>query len=142
MLMQESPGTTTPPTRTAITYGTYDLFHVGHVRLFRRIRERFDRLIVAVSTDEFNALKGKKALQSYEERAEVVAACRYVDLVIPEKEWAQKSRDIAEYAVDTFVMGDDWAGRFDELRAHCNVLYLTRTELISSSMLRSRLATG
>ncbi|PXW91924.1 glycerol-3-phosphate cytidylyltransferase [Sphaerotilus hippei] len=121
----------------AITYGTFDLFHVGHVRLFRRIRERFDRLIVAVSTDEFNAGKGKRSIVPFEDRCEVVSACRHVTQVIPETCWEQKARDIASLGVDAFVMGDDWQGHFDELRSLCQVIYLPRTEGVSSSSLKS-----
>lgn len=121
---------------TVITYGTFDIFHVGHVHLLRRAREQGDRLIVAVSSDEFNAIKGKTSLMSYADRAVIVAACRYVDLVIPECDWAQKRRDIVKYGVDVFVMGDDWQGRFDELSDLCEVRYLPRTPDVSSSWLK------
>ena len=127
---------------TALTYGTFDLFHVGHVRLFRRIKERYGFLIVAVSTDEFNAVKGKQSVVPYADRVALVAACRYVDAVIPETDWAQKPRDIVGYGVDAFVMGDDWAGRFDELKALCEVIYLPRTGGVSSSDLKSAVLTG
>jgi glycerol-3-phosphate cytidylyltransferase len=128
------------PSGTAITYGTYDLFHVGHVRLFRRIKERFGFLIVAVSTDEFNAVKGKKAVVPFEDRIEIVRACRYVDLAIAERDWGQKEHDIREYGCSAFVMGDDWAGKFDALKSLCEVLYLPRTGGISSSELKSRVS--
>jgi glycerol-3-phosphate cytidylyltransferase len=124
------------PAGTAITYGTYDLFHVGHVRLFQRIKERFGFLIVAVSTDEFNAVKGKRAVVPFADRIEIVRACRYVDLAIPEHDWRQKECDIASHGADAFVMGDDWAGRFDHLRAHCEVIYLPRTACVSSTSLK------
>ena len=127
---------------TAMTYGTYDLFHVGHVRLFRRIKERFGFLIVAVSTDEFNAIKGKRSVVPFEDRIEIVRACRYVDLAIAENDWAQKPQDIATYGVDAFVMGDDWAGRFDELKALCQVIYLPRTGGVSSSELKASVVTA
>lgn len=120
----------------ALTYGTFDLFHIGHVRLLRRIREQADRLIVAVSTDEFNALKGKRSVMPYADRAEIVAACRHVDLVIPEHSWEQKVGDIQRHQVDLFVMGDDWAGHFDHLRHWCDVRYLPRTEGVSSTLLK------
>lgn len=136
-------GALAPPLRlpatgggTAITYGTYDLFHVGHVRLFQRIRASHERLIVAVSTDEFNAIKGKRSVVPFADRLEIVRACRYVDVAIAEHDWAQKERDIVELGVDTFVMGDDWAGRFDHLGALCKVVYLPRTGTVSSSQLR------
>lgn len=129
-------------TTTAITYGTYDLFHIGHLNLFRRIKERFDVLIVAVSTDEFNAVKGKKSTVPFADRLELVKACRYVDLAIPETSWNQKESDIARYGVDCFVMGDDWAGHFDGLRALCDVLYLPRTEGVSSTYLKQSIQLG
>jgi glycerol-3-phosphate cytidylyltransferase len=122
---------------TAITYGTYDLFHIGHVRLFERIRQRWGRLVVAVSTDEFNALKGKRAIVPYEDRRDMVAACRWVDRVIPEDSWAQKARDIRTQRAEALVMGSDWAGRFDEFKPLCEVVYLPRTEGISSTALKA-----
>jgi len=134
--------TTAAPTTapgTAITYGTYDLFHIGHVNLFRRIKERWGRLIVAVSTDEFNALKGKKSAVPFADRIELVRACRYVDLAIPETDWAQKADDIRRYHADAFVMGDDWLGKFDELKALCEVVYLPRTDGVSSSELKGHI---
>ncbi|MBT1442990.1 adenylyltransferase/cytidyltransferase family protein [Shewanella sp. JM162201] len=125
---------------TILTYGTYDLFHYGHVRLFSRLAALGDRLIVGVSTDEFNALKGKAAFFSYQQRAEIVAACRFVSLVIPETHWEQKPRDIKGYGVDVFAMGDDWQGKFDHLGEFCKVLYLPRTEYISTTEIRTTLA--
>jgi glycerol-3-phosphate cytidylyltransferase len=121
---------------TAITYGTYDLFHVGHVRLFQRIRQRFDFLIVAVSTDEFNATKGKRSVMPFADRIELVRSCRWVDLAIPETCWEQKEQDVVVYGADAFIMGDDWRGRFDHLNALCDVIYLPRTEGVSSSLLK------
>lgn len=131
-----------PRLRRAITYGTYDLFHVGHVRLFRRIKERFGYLIVAVSTDEFNAVKGKRSVMPFEDRIEIVRACRHVDLAIAETDWAQKQTDIVAYGVDAFVMGDDWTGRFDELKSLCEVIYLPRTGGVSSSELKTSVITA
>ncbi len=121
---------------TAITYGTYDLFHIGHVNLFRRIKERWGRLIVAVSTDEFNAQKGKRSAVPFADRIELVRACRYVDLAIPETCWEQKADDIRRHHVQAFVMGDDWLGKFDELKPLCEVVYLPRTQGVSSSELK------
>lgn len=123
--------------KTVITYGTFDLFHVGHLRLLERLSALGDRLIVGVSTDEFNTLKGKRSFMPYEHRAAIVSAIRYVDLVIPERDWEQKVRDVREYSVDVFGIGDDWTGRFDFLREHCEVAYLARTHGISSTSLRS-----
>jgi glycerol-3-phosphate cytidylyltransferase len=121
----------------ALTYGTYDLFHVGHVRLFERIRQRYDRLVVAVSTDEFNAIKGKRSVVPYADRVEMVRACRWVDEVIPETDWAQKERDIVAVGADVVVMGSDWEGRFDHLKPLCDVVYLPRTEGVSSTELKA-----
>lgn len=116
-----------------LTYGTFDIFHAGHVNILRRARQMGDELIVAVSTDDFNALKGKKSLFSYEERKLIVESSRYVDLVIPENCWEQKIEDVKRYNVSTFVMGHDWAGKFDFLKPYCKVVYLDRTPVISSS---------
>jgi glycerol-3-phosphate cytidylyltransferase len=126
---------------TVITYGTFDLFHVGHVRLLRRLRALGDRVIVGCSTDEFNAIKGKESVFSYAERAEILAACAYVDLVIPERNWEQKAEDIRTHGVDIFAMGDDWAGKFDDLgpRTGCTVTYLPRTLDVSSTDIRDLL---
>ncbi|MDK2907246.1 MAG: glycerol-3-phosphate cytidylyltransferase [Petrotoga sp.] len=122
--------------KTVITYGTFDLFHIGHLRLLQRAKALGDRLIVGVSTDEFNLQKGKKAIMPFEHRAEIVRSIKYVDLVIPETCWEQKVEDIKKYNVDILVMGDDWKGKFDHLSKYCEVVYLPRTEGISSTELR------
>lgn len=127
--------------KTILTYGTFDVFHVGHVRLLKRLSEMADRLIVGVSTDEFNTQKGKEALMSYSDRAEVVSACQYVDLVFEERSWAQKENDIERFSVDIFAIGDDWQGKFDHLKKFCEVKYLPRTSGISSTSLK-KLARG
>lgn len=126
-----------PAPRVALTYGTYDLFHVGHVRLFQRIKQRFDRLVVAVSTDEFNTVKGKKSVVPFAERVEMVRACRYVDVVITEHDWSQKEVDIVRVGADALVMGDDWEGRFDHLGWLCDVVYLPRTAGVASTALKA-----
>lgn len=125
--------------KTVITYGTFDLFHIGHLKLLQRIKNLGDRLIVAVSTDEFNTLKGKKTIIPYEQRAEIVSNIKCVDLVIPENNWEQKIEDIQKYNVDIFTMGNDWEGKFDFLKEHCEVIYLDRTEGISSTQLKQTL---
>jgi glycerol-3-phosphate cytidylyltransferase len=122
--------------RTILTYGTFDLFHYGHVRLLQRLAKMGDRLIVACSTDEFNTIKGKKTVVPYAHRVEVLEACRYVDLVIPENDWAQKRADVVAHNVDVFAMGDDWAGKFDDLADLCDVVYLPRTENVSTTDLK------
>ena len=121
---------------TVITYGTFDLFHVGHVNLLQRLRALGDRLIVGCSTDEFNREKGKKALVPYAQRVAILKACRYVDDVFPESTWDQKRTDIVQKNADIFAMGNDWAGKFDHLEDLCKVVYLPRTEDISSTELR------
>lgn len=126
--------------RKVITYGTFDLLHAGHINLLRRAKELGDYLIVVVSTDEFNwNEKRKKCYFSYEERKKLVEAVRYVDLVIPEENWDQKISDVKEYHVDTFVMGDDWKGKFDFLKDYCEVVYLPRTEGISTTKIKQDL---
>lgn len=125
-----------------LTYGTFDLLHYGHIRLLKRAKALGDYLIVAVSTDEFNAGKGKKSYYDYETRKEMLEAIRYVDLVIPEQTWAQKATDVEEYHVDTVVMGGDWAGsdRFEYLRDVCELVYLDRTEGISTTQVKENLS--
>ncbi len=124
-------------TKRIITYGTFDLFHIGHVRLLKRLAALGGHLTVCVSTDEFNEVKGKKTVIPYAQRAEIVAACRYVDNVIPENEWAQKRDDIVREKSDVFAMGDDWSGKFNDLGDLCEVFYLPRTEDISSTSLKA-----
>lgn len=124
--------------RRVITYGTFDLLHYGHINLLRRARALGDYLVVALSTDEFNwNEKGKKCYFSYEQRKALLESIRYVDLVIPEENWEQKRRDIHLYGIDVFVMGDDWAGKFDFLRQEgADVVYLPRTPEISTTQIK------
>ncbi len=121
--------------KTVITYGTFDLFHIGHVRLLRRLKGLGDRLVVGCSTDEFNAIKKKTAIYSYEARAEILNACIHVDEVFPENDWNQKADDIRRHKADILAMGDDWAGKFDEFadQTGCLVTYLPRTPDISTT---------
>ncbi len=121
-----------------LTYGTFDLFHRGHINLLKRAKAMGDFLIVGLSTDEFNRLKNKRSFYSYEERKLVLEAIRYVDLVIPENNWEQKKHDIEEHKIDIFVMGDDWQGKFDELKDLCEVMYLPRTSGISTTQTKAR----
>ena len=126
--------------RRVITYGTFDLFHYGHVNILRRAKEFGDYLIVAISTDEFNwNEKQKKCYFSYEQRKKLVESIRYGDLVIPEESWNQKIEDVKLYKVDTFVMGDDWKGKFDFLKEYCEVVYLPRTPEISTTQIKNDL---
>lgn len=128
--------------RKVITYGTFDTLHHGHIRLLRRARALGDYLIVALSTDDFNLGKGKGALFSYEDRKQDLEAVRYVDLVIPERNWEQKNTDVVEFGVDVFTIGDDWAGKFDFLKPKCDVVYLERTLGISSTQIRAEILNG
>jgi glycerol-3-phosphate cytidylyltransferase len=121
-----------------LTYGTFDLLHRGHINLLKRAKAMGDFLIVGLSTDEFNNLKNKHSFYSYEERKLVLEAVRYVDLVIPEDNWEQKVNDITEYDVDVFVIGDDWQGKFDDLKSQCEVVYLPRTSGISTTQTKAR----
>jgi glycerol-3-phosphate cytidylyltransferase len=125
--------------RTVLTYGTFDLFHVGHLRLLERARSLGDRLVVGISTDEFNAIKGKASAIPYASRAEIVAGLACVDEVIPERGWEQKISDIQDWKVSTFVMGSDWDGQFDHLADHCEVVYLDRTHGVSSTLIKKTL---
>lgn len=125
--------------KTIITYGTFDMFHIGHLNLLRRLKDMADRVIVAVSTDEFNLGKGKKTLIPYEQRAAIVESIRYVDLVIPETSWEQKIHDVKKYDVDIFAIGKDWEGKFDFLKDYCEVVYLERTQNISTTELKRSL---
>lgn len=126
--------------KKVITYGTFDLLHYGHINLLRRAKEQGDYLIVALSTDEFNwKEKGKKCYFTYDQRKKLLEAIRYVDLVIPENSWEQKASDVKEFKVDTFVMGDDWEGKFDFLKELCEVIYLPRTPEISTTQIKADL---
>ena len=125
--------------KRVITYGTYDLLHYGHIELLRRAREMGDYLIVALSTDEFNQIKNKKSYYDYEQRKMMLESIRYVDLVIPEEGWGQKEKDVDRFDVDVFVMGHDWEGEFYFLKDKCEVIYLNRTEGISTTKIKQEL---
>ena len=129
--------------KRVITYGTFDLMHFGHINLLRRAKEQGDYLVVALSEDEFNKKeKNKVCYFSYEERKQHLEAIRYVDLVIPEKNWGQKVHDIRLFQIDVFVMGDDWEGKFDALKDYCEVVYVKRTPAVSTSRIKSDLSGG
>lgn len=125
--------------KKVITYGTFDLFHIGHLKIFQRAIKYGDELIVGVSTDHFNQIKGKKTIVPYDQRAEIVSNIKCVSKVIPENSWDQKRDDIIKYNIDTLVMGDDWKGKFDSLKDICNVVYLERTSDVSSSLIKTSL---
>ncbi len=125
--------------KKVITYGTFDLLHVGHINLLRRAKELGDYLVVALSSDEFNAIKNKKSYYPYEDRKIILEAIKYVDEVIPEYTWEQKIDDVINHKIDVFVMGDDWKGKFDFLKDYCEVVYLPRTEGISTTKIKEDL---
>ncbi|MFG6495380.1 glycerol-3-phosphate cytidylyltransferase [Fictibacillus sp. UD] len=127
--------------KIVITYGTFDVLHYGHINLLKRAKALGDHLIVGLSTDEFNELKGKKSYYSYYHRKEILQSIKYVDNVIPEECWEQKALDLKNYEVDIFVMGNDWEGKFDFLSDNCKVIYLPRTEGISSTLIRESVLT-
>ena len=126
--------------RIVLTYGTFDLFHPGHVQLLKRARELGTRLVVGLSTDEFNAKKGKKSVMSFEDRKLVLEACRHVDEVFAEEDWEQKMADAVRLNADVFVMGDDWAGKFDFLKEVCSVVYIARTPNVSTTQIKQSIA--
>ena len=126
--------------KRVITYGTFDLLHYAHINLLRRAKELGDYIVVVLSTDEFNwNEKQKKCYFSYEDRKKMLEAIRYVDLVVPEENWDQKRSDVQKYNIDTFVMGDDWKGKFDFLKDLCEVVYLPRTPDISTTQIKKDL---
>ena len=125
--------------KIVLTYGTFDMFHIGHLNLLNRLKSLGDKLIVAVSTDEFNSIKGKKTLIPFEQRALIVQNIKCVDMVISEENWEQKIDDIKKYNVDIFAIGDDWQGKFDFLKDYCKVVYLPRTQNISTTELKKEL---
>lgn len=123
-----------------LTYGTFDYLHIGHINILRRAKALGDYLVVGLSTDEFNWLKHKQSHSSFEERKAILEAIRFVDMVIPEQTWEQKPEDIRKHSIDVFVMGDDWEGKFDSLREYCEVVYLPRTQNISTSIIKAGIA--
>jgi glycerol-3-phosphate cytidylyltransferase len=125
--------------RIILTYGTFDLLHVGHINILKRARKLGDYLIVGLSTDKFNSGKHKQSFYSFHDRKKILESIKYVDLVIPETHWEQKVRDIKKYKVDIFVIGDDWKGKFDELTKFCKVVYLPRTSNISTTLMKLKL---
>ena len=123
-----------------ITYGTYDLLHWGHINLLKRAKGLGDHLTVGLSTDEFNSRKHKSSYHSFDERRLILGSIRYVDQIIPESSWEQKVDDIKKLNIDTFVIGDDWKGEFDFLQEYCEVVYLSRTEGVSTTKIKKDLS--
>lgn len=125
--------------KKVITYGTFDLLHQGHINILKRAKALGDYLIVGISTDEFNELKKKDSFHSFETRKYILESIKYVDEVIAEETWDQKVADIRNNNIDVFVMGDDWEGKFDDLKAYCEVVYLPRTPHISTTQIKEEL---
>ena len=125
--------------KKVITYGTFDLFHIGHLNILKRAKALGDYLVVAVSSDDFNALKGNICVIPDYERMAIVEAIKYVDEVIPENSWEQKIEDVKKHNIDVFVMGNDWEGKFDFLKEYCEVVYLPRTDGISTTQIKEGL---
>ena len=125
-------------TKTILTYGTFDTLHFEHIDLLRRAKDLNpdSRLIVGLSTDEFNDEKGKLSYHNFTQRRQMLEAVKYIDIIIKEKSWDQKVEDVKKYKADIFVMGDDWKGKFDFLSDYCEVVYLPRTPDISSSAIK------
>lgn len=120
--------------QTIITFGTFDVFHLGHLRILQRAKELGDQLIVGISTDILNfSKKGRYPVYSQEERMEIVASISYVDEVFYEESLKQKGDYLKKYQADILVMGDDWQGKFDHFRDICEVIYLPRTPSISTT---------
>ena len=125
--------------KVVLTYGTFDLFHTGHLSLLNRLKAMGDELVVGVTTDEFNALRGKQTIFGFVDRIQIIRNLKCVDLAISLQNGEQKADDIHRYGVSIFGMGNDWEGRFDDLRVHCEVIYLPRTENISSTHIKNLL---
>ena len=128
---------------TVITFGTFDVFHVGHLRVLERAASMGDRLVVGVSADALNERKkGRPPVFSQRERLEIIAALKPVDQVFVEESLELKRAYILEHKADILVMGDDWAGKFDEFSDICKVCYLARTPAISTTALIEKISSG
>lgn len=132
-----------PKATVVITFGTYDLFHIGHLRILERAAGLGDKLVVGISTDEFNwSKKQKMPAVPYADRAAIVGAIKCVDAVFSEESMELKREYIQKYDASVLVMGDDWEGRFDEFKDICSVVYFPRTQNISSTLLKQQIASG
>ncbi len=122
------------PSRTVITFGTFDVLHVGHIRILKRAAALGDRLVVGVSADALNvAKKGRPPVFSESERLEIVGSLRFVDAVFLEESLELKRDYVLEHRADVLVMGDDWSGRFDFVSDLCEVVYFPRTPSVSTT---------
>jgi glycerol-3-phosphate cytidylyltransferase len=120
--------------KTVITFGTFDVFHVGHLRILQRAKDHGERLIVGVSTDALNyRKKGRYPVYTQEERTEIISAINCVDEVFLEESMEKKRDYVKQFNADTLIMGEDWKGKFDELNDVCDVVYISRTPSISTT---------
>ncbi|MFC6438576.1 adenylyltransferase/cytidyltransferase family protein [Bowmanella sp. JS7-9] len=120
--------------RKVITFGTFDVFHVGHINILKRAREQGDYLIVGISSDQLNInKKGRAPIYPLSSRMEIIQSLRFVDEVFVEESLEKKREYIQQFDADALVMGDDWVGRFDEFKDICDVVYLPRTPSISTT---------
>jgi glycerol-3-phosphate cytidylyltransferase len=126
--------------RIGLTFGTFDLLHIGHISILERSKALCDYLVVGVSTDELNmSKKGKASVYSLGERMKIVGSLRMVDFVFPEESLEQKAEYIRTFHADVLIMGNDWAGKFDYLTELCEVVYLPRTPHISTTQVRAEI---
>ncbi|MEP3639555.1 MAG: adenylyltransferase/cytidyltransferase family protein [Lentilitoribacter sp.] len=116
--------------RRVLTYGSFDPLQIGHVRFLKKLSTLGDRVIVGLSTDQFNSAKGTPSILPFEERREILQSCQYVDHVIPETDWDQKHTDIVNYNIGLFAMGEQFSGKYDHLNDITQVLYLPRSKSV------------
>lgn len=129
--------------KTVVTFGTFDVFHVGHLRVLERAAALGDRLVVGVSADALNmSKKGRAPVFSENERMDIIAALGMVHTVFREDSLEQKGDYLREHDADVLVMGDDWAGKFDEFKSICEVVYLPRTPAISTTAIIEKISGG
>ena len=125
--------------KKVLTYWTFDLTHIWHIRLLKRAKKLWDYLIVWISSDDFNKKKWKQSYFSFIERKEIIESLKYVDMVIEEKCWEQKINDIKKYWIDIFCIWDDWKWKFDFLKKYCEVVYIERTRDISTTLIKKNI---
>lgn len=123
--------------KKVITYGTFDTFHYGHFFLLERAKQLGSHLTVCVSTDKFNIQKkGKTPKLKFSDRSRIINSLSFVDTVCAEESWEQKINDIKRFNISIFAIGEDWKGQFDFLKIYCDVVYLSRTNDVSSTLIR------
>jgi len=123
--------------KTVLTYGTFDLLHYGHIAFLEKAKSMGDKLIVGLSSDEFNKIKGKESFYNFEIRKKMLSSIKYVDKIFTQNSFEQKENEIKKYNIDILVSSEDWLGKYDYLNKFCKVVYLKRTPEISTSQLKS-----